>query len=266
MDNVIRRELLAVSFGTGLHESRERSIGAIEKAYAEAFPGYEIRRVFTSGMIIRKLKDQCGISVPSVEEALEDAAARKVQSLLLAPTHILDGHENARIRKAADAFRGRFAELAVAKPLLSDERDHEELTAAIIRRTACCDDGHTAICYMGHGTDTDANRSYAVLQKKLRDKGHTSCYIATVEADQTFRDLVVEVKTAGIYDHAVLLPLMVVSGEHAVNDMAGSGENSWRSMFESAGIRTDCIFEGLGEYEDVRRIYVRHAMEALGSR
>jgi sirohydrochlorin cobaltochelatase len=83
-----------------------------------------------------------------------------------------------------------------------------------------------------------------------------------VEAEPTFRDIVEAVKTAGIYDHAVLLPLMVVSGEHALNDMAGESETSWRSMFEAAGIRTDCILEGLGEYEDIRRIYVRHAKEA----
>lgn len=262
----MKKEIIAVSFGTSDHDSREKAIGAIEKAYAKAFPDHSVKRAFTSGMIIRKLKDRYGIVIPGVEEALEDAAARKVTSLLLAPIHILAGHEYERVLKAAEAYRGAFTELRIAKPLLSDEQDQEELIAAIVRRTACFDDGHTAVCFMGHGTDAKANRVYSVLQEKLRAKGYRSCFIATVEAEPTFRDIVEAVKTAGIYDHAVLLPLMVVSGEHALNDMAGESETSWRSMFEAAGIRTDCILEGLGEYEDIRRIYVRHAKEAPESK
>lgn len=32
-----------------------------------------------------------------------------------------------------------------------------------------------------------------------------------------------------------LMPFMLVAGDHAINDMAGDEEDSWKSIFESHG-------------------------------
>ena len=61
-----------------------------------------------------------------------------------------------------------------------------------------------------------------------------------------------------------LMPLMVVAGDHAVNDMAGSHKTSWKSVFEKEGYEVECILKGLGEMEEIRDIYVRHALRAAG--
>ena len=53
--------LLVVSFGTSFADALEKNITAIEKALAEAFPEYEVRRAFTSGMILKKLRARDGI-------------------------------------------------------------------------------------------------------------------------------------------------------------------------------------------------------------
>ena len=50
-----RQAILVVSFGTSYNDSREKTIGAVERAVAEAFPAYEVRRAFTSQRIIDKL-------------------------------------------------------------------------------------------------------------------------------------------------------------------------------------------------------------------
>ena len=44
--------ILVVSFGTSYNDSRDLTIGAIEEAIAEAFPEYDVRRAFTSQIII----------------------------------------------------------------------------------------------------------------------------------------------------------------------------------------------------------------------
>ena len=41
---VLKRAILAVSFGTSYNDSRDITIGAIENAIADAFPQYEVRR------------------------------------------------------------------------------------------------------------------------------------------------------------------------------------------------------------------------------
>jgi sirohydrochlorin cobaltochelatase len=54
---------------------------------------------------------------------------------------------------------------------------------------------------------------------------------------------------------------MVVAGEHANNDLAGSGPDSWRSLFEKNGYRVETDLAGLGEYHEVAAIFVKRVEE-----
>ena len=65
-----RQAILVVSFGTSYNDSREKAIGAVERAVAEAFPTYEVRRAFTSQRIIDKLKKRDQRSIDNLKEAL----------------------------------------------------------------------------------------------------------------------------------------------------------------------------------------------------
>ena len=78
------------------------------------------------------------------------------------------------------------------------------------------------------------------------------------------RAVIEAVKAAG-YTNVVLRPLMVVAGDHANNDMAGSEEDSWKTMFEAAGFTVDCQIHGLGEIADVQALYVAHTKAAIDS-
>ena len=58
---------------------------------------------------------------------------------------------------------------------------------------------------------------------------------------------------------------MLVAGEHARNDMAGDEPDSWNSILSAAGFDVESRLIGLGEYEAIQKIYVRHAFEALNA-
>ena len=62
----------------------------------------------------------------------------------------------------------------------------------------------------------------------------------------------------------ILAPFMVVAGDHAMNDMSGEDEDSWRSRFEAEGFQVECVLKGLGEYRGVRKLYMDHIRAALG--
>ena len=53
---------------------------------------------------------------------------------------------------------------------------------------------------------------------------------------------------------------MVVAGDHANNDMAGDGEDSWKSQFTASGAfdSVDCQIAGLGEIKAIQDLYVAH--------
>ncbi len=85
--------ILVVSFGTSYNDSREKTIGAVENAIAKAYPQYEVRRAFTSQIIIDKLKERDNLSIDNVQEALDRAVADGIKTLIVQPTHLMDGYE-----------------------------------------------------------------------------------------------------------------------------------------------------------------------------
>jgi sirohydrochlorin cobaltochelatase len=58
---------------------------------------------------------------------------------------------------------------------------------------------------------------------------------------------------------------MVVAGDHANNDMAGADEDSWKTMFEAAGLTVNCQISGLGRIDAIHALYVAHTKAAIDS-
>lgn len=262
-DEIGENEILVVSFGTSYNDSRRLTIGAIEEAIEEAFPDWSVRRAFTSQTIIDHVKDRDGEEIDNVTEALDRAAENGVKNLVVQPTHLMDGYEYTDLRDELQDYADRFEQVVLAEPLLTSDEDYQAVMEAIVAGTAEYDDGETAICFMGHGTEAESNQDYAVLQELLTAQGHENYYISTVEATPTFQDVVDAVTEKGIYKRAVLEPLMVVAGDHANNDMAGDEEDSWKSMFLAAGFEVETILEGLGQNSDIQKIYVAHTRDAV---
>ena len=258
------RAILAVSFGTSYADSREKTIGAVEEALRTAFPDYQVRRAFTSQTIIDILAERDGLEIDNVGQALELAAEEGIQRLVVQPTHLMSGYEYTELAEELAAHKDAFAELALAKPLLSSDGDFDAVAEAIVADTAAYDTEGTAICFMGHGTEADANGVYEKLQKVLWEKGHENYFIGTVEAEPSFEDVLAAVRAGG-YTRVVLQPLMLVAGDHANNDMAGDGEDSWKSRFAQEGFQVECVLRGLGEIPAIQDIYAAHTQAAVDS-
>ncbi len=263
-DGIGEKELLAASFGTSYQDTRCRTIGAIEEDLEQAFPEYSVRRGFTSRMIINRVKTRDQIVIDSLEEALRRAADNGVKRLIVQPTHMMDGFEYTALADKVAEYSRFFEAAAVGKPLLSSEGDFQAVVQALIEETEEYDDKETAFCFMGHGTEAQANQVYRKLQEMFLAAGHENYFIGTVEAEPALEEVLAQVKK-GSYKRAVLQPLMIVAGDHANNDMAGDEEGSWKRAFEEAGYEVSCILKGLGELEKIRRIFVRHAKEAESS-
>ena len=153
---------------------------------------------------------------------------------------------------------------AIGEPLLTSDDDFKAVIQAITDATKEYDDGETAICFMGHGTEADSNQVYAKMQDMLTEEGFEHYYVGTVEATPSLEDVVAKVKE-GSYKKVVLEPLMIVAGDHANNDMAGDEEGSWKTTFEEAGYEVTCLVRGLGELEPIQQLFVEHAKAAVDS-
>lgn len=263
-DEIGEQELLVVSFGTSYNDSRRLTIGAVEDAMEKAFPDYSVRRGFTSQIIIDHVKDRDGEVIDNVEEALERAVDNGVKTLVVQPTHLMNGLEYDELMGVVTEYSDAFEKVAVGEPLLTSDEDFEAVIKAITEDTAEYDDGETAICFMGHGTEADSNSVYSKMQEMLKADGYENYYIGTVEAEPSLDDVLAALGE-GKYKKVVLKPLMVVAGDHANNDMAGDEEGSWKAAFEAAGYDVTCIVTGLGELEAIQDLYVEHAQAAIDS-
>lgn len=257
--------ILVVSFGTSHNEKHGFTIGAVERSIAQAFPDYEVRRAFASQMIIAKLKERDGMETDSVGQALDRAAADGIADLVVQPTYLTEGREYINLADTLKGCKDRFRQVAIGKPLLSDDADYEAVIKYITDRAEPHIDGRTAVCLMGHGTEGGSGYVYTKLQEKMVLAGHKNYYIGALKGKPMLEDIMAALEKAESYKKVFLAPLMVVAGVHAYNDMAGTGTNSWKTILERRGYEVECLFEGLGQSEAVRSIYVKHVQEAFGS-
>lgn len=262
-DEIGENELLVVSFGTSYNDSRVADIKGIEDALQAAFPDWSVRRAFTAQIIIDKLKKRDGITIDNMTEALDRCVEDGVKEIVVQPTHLMAGLEYADVKDELDKYADKFDKISLGDPLLTSDDDYKKVAAAIKENMASFDDGKTALCLMGHGTEADSNADYAKMQEVFKNEGLTQFFVGTVEAEPTCEDVIAAASAAG-YKKAVLAPFMVVAGDHANNDMADETDpDSWAAKFVAAGFEVTCLLQGLGQNVAVDDIYVSHVDDAI---
>ena len=286
-DDIGENELLVVSFGTSFNDSRVADIKGIEDALQEANPDWSVRRAFTAQIIINHIQARDGEKIDNMTQALDRAVANGVKNLVVQPTHLMHGAEYDEMCEALEQYKDKFESVAIAEPMLGEVGSDatvinadKEAVAKAITAAAVADSGFesvdaakeagTAFVFMGHGTAHVAKVTYSQMQAQMQQLGYENVFIGTVEGEpeETSCEAVIEAVKAAGYTNVILRPLMVVAGDHANNDMAGSEDDSWKTMFEAAGFTVDCQIAGLGEIADVQALYVAHtkaAIEALNA-
>jgi cobalamin biosynthesis Co2+ chelatase CbiK len=285
-DDIGKKELLVVSFGTSFNDSRADDIKGIEDALQAAFPEWSVRRAFTAQIIINHIQARDGEKIDNMQQALDRAVANGVEELVIQPTHLMHGAEYDELKEAADSYKDKIAKIVIAEPMLGEvgadaAEINEDKKAAAIAITseaimaagydsldAAAEDG-TAFVFMGHGTSHTAKITYSQMQTQMNELGCKNVFIGTVEGEpeDTACEAVIDKVAQAGYKKVILAPLMVVAGDHANNDMAGDDDDSWMSMFDASG-KFDGIeanISGMGRIPAVQEIYIAHAQAAIDS-
>lgn len=283
-DDIGDNEIMVVSFGTSFNESRVEDIGGVEKALQEAYPEWAVRRAFTAQIIINHVQARDGEAIDNMEQALERAVANDVKNLIIQPTHLMHGAEYDEMVQMVEEYTDNFESVKIAEPLLGEVgsdasviNEDKASVANAITEAAVSDAGYSSIeeanadgiafVFMGHGTSHSAKVTYSQMQTQMINLGYKNVWIGTVEGEpeETACEKVIESVYAAGYKKVILRPLMVVSGDHANNDMAGDDENSWKSMFEASGYFTsiETQISGLGRIEAIQQLYIKHTAEAI---
>lgn len=262
-----RKALVVVSFGTTFAQARVDDIEGIENALKKAFPDRAFRRAFTSKIVMKRMLENEGIKVNDLPSVLAQLKKEGYQDVLVQPTHLIHGEEyEQKVLRIVTQYKNSFSKMVVGKPLLTDKEDCRLAAAALATQFPKLTDKQ-AVVFMGHGSPRDNNQSfgntYKTLQSSFNAMGLPVLVGVVEEVDHpNFDDMYANFKARG-YQSAILMPLMVVSGDHANNDMAGEDEGSWKSMMEKDGYRASAQMGGIGRNAAIQALYVNHAIAAV---
>jgi sirohydrochlorin cobaltochelatase len=285
--------IVLAMFGTTVEPALQGLLNIKEKM-EKAYPNTPVRIAFTSN-IIRKIWQKRAADPAYVkahpEVPLEILHAQGplatmanfqdegYDTLVVQPTHIapaeefLDLSSYVEALAAIDTIKERFKpfhRLVMGRPMLGTFGTRhpyaEDIKTAVKAMQEDADRAkkeNAALVYMGHGNDYFASGgSYLQFEHEMRVAyPDVLTIVGTVEGYPAFEQVLTQLKHADI-KKVVARPFMIVAGDHAVNDMAGPEEDSWKSMLEKEGIAVVPYLHGMGENDRVAEIYVNHAADA----
>lgn len=248
-----KKGILLVHFGTSRKEARTNSLEGIKEHVEEDFNGYQVREAYTSRMVIKKIYNQSGERFLTPREAMEEMVKDGFTHVVVQATHVINGIEADHLKEEVREFTGIFKDIRVGAPLLSSPEDYMEVADIFHRRYP---EKHLVL--VGHGTSHHAGSSYGMLQYILDRKGYKNILVGTVEGYPGLDEVITDLKRLDIRE-VVLVPLMVVAGVHAEEDIAGE----WRETLEERGIKSEVSMEGMGEIAEIQHLLIHHIEDAI---
>lgn len=261
--------ILVMTFGTTYTDTRAKTIDAVEKAIQQAHPDIPVIEAYTSHIIIDRVKAKEGIQKLTPEEAFEKLKAEGYTRVAVVSLDVIPGMEYLYDSIVTKQYAQDFKEISLATPLMYFQGTEGEPDQVVDFLNALSTQfpkigPEDAVLLMAHGTPHPANAYYSVIQDRIHELGLNNVYVYSVEGRPNLDDVIPHLKRKGI-KHVTLMPIMMVAGDHANNDMAGSEPDSHKSILEAEGLTVDTYLHGLGENAAIRDIYVDRANEAVAA-
>lgn len=262
---VEKKALVVASFGTTFHETLKEDIGGLEQAIAAAFPDRDFKRAFTSNIIRTRLAARDNIVVDDLKATLEKLAKEGYTDVLVQTTLLTPMEEYAnKILPAMKEFgkNKTFTKLMIGEPLFMVEKDYELVAKALKKEMPKARDNFSVV-FMGHGSPNRHNPAYDNLQKAFDKLGIAAVTGVVEDSDHpNFEDTCNKLKARNIKE-VFLMPLMIVAGDHANNDMMGEEEDSWKHRLEDRHFTVvGGHLGGIGRLHEIQKIYIDHAKKA----
>ncbi len=279
--------IVVASFGTTVPRAVVAITNIVERI-EKAYPDTEVRVTFTSNIIRsiwrkRQAEPQQWLDrgipeeilyVKNIISTIGDLREEGYRNIIVQPTHMFymeqshDLHSYVRALGSINTMKARwrpFDSVVMGRPALGmpgDSYDYQDDVAAAVQTLAA--DAQLAraqnavLVYMGHGNEHWSTGIYADTQREMRRAyPDVETFIGVVEGHPSQEDILAQLEaTAG--KKVILKPFMIVAGDHAVNDMSGDDEESWKSVLENNGYEVQPVLQGLGSNDEFADIFVNH--------
>lgn len=291
-----KNAIVLAMFGTTVEPALQGLLN-IRSKMMEKYPETPVKIAFTSNIIRKKWQKRAEdpsyskahpeipedvLHVKTVLATIADLQNIGYDTIVLQPTHIAMGEEFLDLGTYVDSLmrmgtvkkkkykpfhkvvlgRPALGTYGLARPYAEDVRAAAEALAADAKLAA---EENAALVYMGHGNEHfPSGGAYLEFADRMRELyPDLVTLIGTVEGFPSLEDVIDKLNLRGV-KKVLLKPCMVVAGDHAMNDMAGSDpeEPSWRMILEKEGFEVVTVKKGLGELDTFADLFVQHAADA----
>ena len=261
--------ILVMKFGTTFADTRAKTIDAVEAAIQKAHPDIPVFEAYTSHIIIDRVKAKEGIQKMTPEEAFSKLKAEGYTRVAVVSLDVIPGMEYSYDSIITKMQMSKFKELSLATPLMYFQGTEGEPDQVVdflnaVKSQFPVMGKEDATLIMAHGTPHPGNAYYSVIQDRIEKLGMNNVFVYSVEGRPNLDDVIPKLKAKG-FKNVTLMPIMMVAGDHANNDMAGDDPDSHKSILTKAGFKVNTYIHGLGENENVRALYIQRADEALAA-
>lgn len=281
--------VLLVAFGSTVPEA-QKSLLEVEARLKQRHPHWSVHWAFTAGFVRRKCA-AAGQTFHAPEEALDLMREQNYDAIVVQSLHVIAGLEFHRLKDVVESKALEWARdpegpsqkspssaastssrcstpiLSLGQPLLSSSEDLERACRAMLNTIPSSRRPEDVVVFMGHGTPHVSGEIYKDVDARLKALD-AKVRLATVEESPSFEDLwpelmesVQAVSGAVVY----LIPFLLVAGDHALNDMLGDREHSWKRLLNREGIEVVGKAEGLAKVPEVVDIWLDHLDAAISA-
>lgn len=256
----MKKAIIVASFGCSIRDSRERYIETIENKVRDTYKGIDCFRVFTSEIIIRKMKREENLDIFNMKSCLKKLKLDGYTHVYVSVTHVIPGIEYEKIIRAVNEYKNNFEEIKIARTFLDEHMGEGEIN--VIKSYVKTDlNNDEAVCLVGHGTAHGSHSLYGRFEKLLRNH-IKNLYMINIEGRPYIDDIMPEIKEKA-YSKVYVYPFLIVSGDHALNDIGSNDENSVKSKIMSNDIYAEMFFTGLGENENAVKLFIDRLNEIM---
>ena len=285
--------ILLAAFGAARPQAL-KSVSNILGRVQAAFPGREVRLSFSSRFMQRLWRRRRQdpdwtrehpdvppeiLGVRSPLTALAELREEGFRRIVVQSLHIYAGEEYDTLKATVQALSNihthkakhqPFPHLALGRPALGEpgdshpyQEDFRRAARALAPEVKAASERGAALVYMGHGNEYYPSGVYLEFQETLR-RAYPKAQII-VGLMEGFPDLEQVKKELARLEvrRALLVPLLLVAGQHAAEDIGGAGNDSCKCVLEQQGIQVECLLRGLGELDAWADIYVENIRELL---
>jgi len=242
--------------GTSSEEGME-TLRRIDERFAARFGGVMRTWAYTSSGVRRKL-EQSSQHIADPAEALTGLWNEGVTHVAVKSLHLATGMEYNELRGFVDDRRTGmevFDKVLLSTPLLDVPADLERTIRCLLASLPPETGPGEAVLLVTHGSRQPGAQVAYERALELCRRFERRVILGSLISKPGVDDVIRECKAGGIRK-VVLVPLMIVAGFSARNEIAGNGPESWESALRREGIDCEPVLKGLADHDDVVALWL----------